>query len=362
MGDRHDTLVRQLRVLMDLSMLVNSSLDAEEIKLRSIEAAARLVDAERASLLLIDRATGALGFEVALGDEEEALEQVRLSPGQGIAGWVVEHREGVIVEDARNDPRFYDAIDELCGYVTVNMAAVPVCSHDRLIGVLEAVNKRDADFGPADLDLLESLANHVAIAIENATLYEELKDAFYDMAEVLADTIEKRDRYTGGHTRRVMQYALATGHAMGLAEDSLDNLRLAAILHDIGKIGVPDALLLKPGRLEPSEYRTMMGHAELSAEILGHVRRLRPVLPAVRGHHERIDGSGYPDGLAGDEIPLQARIIAVADAFDAMTSDRPHRRACPLAEAVEELHRCSGSQFDPAVVDAFLSAMSARLE
>jgi len=359
--EQHARLVRQLRALMDLSALVNSTLEGSVIRRRAVEAAARLVDAERGSLLLADRDTGELCFEVALGDSDGALKEVRLAPGQGIAGWVVDKCEGVIVCDVQSDERFFSRPDGVSDYVTRDMVCVPVVAHGRTLGALEAINKRHGAFDENDRELLSSLANQVAIAIENSNLYEELREAFYETAEALADTIEKRDPYTGGHTRRVMAFSMAIGREIGLSEEETEDLRLAAILHDIGKIGVPDEVLRKPGSLDEEEFAAMKRHSEAASEILSHVHRLRPVIPGVRSHHERVDGRGYPDGIAGDDIPLIARIIAVADTFDAMTTDRPYSRGRTIKEAVAELERCSGTQFDPVAVDAFVSAIKRGL-
>ncbi len=193
----------------------------------------------------------------------------------------------------------------------------------------------------------------MAIAIENAHLYEELRETFFDTAEALAETIEKRDPYTGGHTRRVMNYSYTIGKAMGLSKKELDDLRLASILHDIGKIGVRDDILMKEARLTAEENEKMTKHSTYGAEILAHIRQLKDIIPGVRGHHERIDGKGYPDNLRSSDIPLIARIIAVADTFDAMTSDRPYRKAHSPDAALRELIKCSGKQFDAEIVVVF---------
>ena len=205
-----------------------------------------------------------------------------------------------------------------------------------------------------------ALANQVAIAIENANLYQELMDTFYATAEALAETIEKRDPYTGGHTKRVLRYSYRIGKTLGFSKKELENLKLAAILHDVGKIGVSDNILLKKGKLSPEEAAQMHLHPRYGAEILSHVKQLKDVIPSVRSHHERIDGSGYPDKLKGDDIPGMAKIIAVADAFDAMTTDRPYRKAMSNEEAFEELRRHAGVQFDREIVHAFITLIGVK--
>ncbi len=171
--------------------------------------------------------------------------------------------------------------------------------------------------------------------------------------EALTRAIEARDRYTAGHSRRVTEYTLVLGRAMNLPADSLEVLRRASLLHDIGKVGVPDQVLLKAGPLLPHERAIIESHVTIGVEMLRGVRSLRDVLPAIRGHHERWDGLGYPDRLAGESIHLHARVMAVADSFDAMTSARPYRSALSIDEAGRRVRADAGRQFDGVVVDAF---------
>lgn len=347
---------RQLETLIEVSRMINSSLEPPVIREKAIEAATRLMNAEAGSLLLVDKETGGLFFEVALGKSGDILKKVRLEKGQGIAGWVAENGEPVIIHDVQTDPRFYKGADDKTEFVTKDMICVPVKTKDKILGVLEAINKRYGSFDNDDLEAFIGLANQVAIAVENSNLYQELKETFYETAEALAETIEKRDPYTGGHTKRVMDYSLAIGRVLELPKDSLERLKLAAILHDIGKIGIRDDILLKKGRLEPDEFEKMNMHPGYGSEILGHVKQLQDVIPGVRFHHEKYDGSGYPDHLKGNDIPLIARIIAVADTFDAITTDRPYRSALSKEQAFEELRRSTGTQLDAEVVNAFFNA------
>ena len=344
----------RIKTLMDLSALINSSLDIREIRKRTIEAAVRLVNAETGSLLFIDAETGDLYFDVALGEMGESVRTIRLKQGQGIAGWVATNQQGVVINDVQNDPRFYKEADFKSDYETCTMICLPVKLKDKTIGVIEAINKRQGLFNNKDKELLTALSNQVAVAIENARLYKELRETFVSTVYALADTIEKRDPYTGGHTKRVMEYSLAVGQAMKLSPNEMLDLRLSAILHDIGKIGVRDDILLKKDQLTLEEFSAMAMHTTYGVQILNHVRQLKEILPGVKWHHEKFDGSGYPDGLKGDAIPLIARIIAVADTFDAITTDRPYRKGLNPRSAIEELKANAGKQFDPLVVDAFV--------
>lgn len=356
MSSEPDRKLRQLNTLIELTAIINSSLDTMEIRERSIEAAAKLVDAETGSLLLIDEETGELFFEVALGSKGKHIKTMRLKKGEGIGGWVAEHGESLILNNVQSDPRFFKGADTKSNFITKNMICVPVKTKEKILGVLEAINKQSGDFTDEDMEILTALSNQVAVAIENAGLYQELKETFYGTAQALAETIEKRDPYTGGHTKRVMNYSLAIGRVMGLEKSEMENLKLAAILHDIGKIGIRDDVLLKPGKLDQEELSIMNMHPRYGAEILNHVKKLKEVIPGMRSHHEKYNGDGYPDKLEGDKIPLIGRIIAVADTFDAMITDRPYRKALSVETALEEIRKCSGKQFDPEVAKAFLKA------
>lgn len=354
--DAFQKKVKQLETLVDVAALLNSSLDHDEVIKRAITATTKVLDAEVASLLLLDEETGELYFDVATGEQGEKIKQVRLKKGMGIAGQVAENGEPLIIYDAQSDPRFFKDADRASGFVTRDILCVPVKTRERIIGVLEAINKKNGKFDESDLDLIKNLSNFIAVAIENARLYTELKETFYVTAEALAETIELRDPYTGGHTKRVKDYSMIIGNSMAFNKAELERLMLSAILHDVGKIGVKDKVLLKQGSLEKEEFVQMSMHPQNGSELLTHVKRLKDVIPGVRNHHERYDGTGYPDGLKGNEISILARIIAVADTYDAMTTDRPYRKGLSQKTAFAELVRCSGTQFDPEVVKAFLTA------
>lgn len=356
MSNESSARLEQLGTLIELATLINSSLEIAEIRKRAIEAATRLTNTEAGSLLFLDEATGELYFDVALGEHGEKVKTVRLQKGQGIAGWVAERVEPALINDVKSDGRFYSSVDHKSGFATRNMICVPVKTRQRLHGVLQVMNKRASDFDGGDLELVTALSNQVAVAIENARLFDELRETFYAIVNSLAETIEKRDPYTRGHTNRVMKYSLAIGNALGLTKGEMERLELAAILHDIGKIGIRDNVLLKNERLTPEEFDIIQGHVLYGAQILEHIKQLNDVVPGVKYHHEKFDGTGYPERLQGADIPLAARIIAVADTFDAMVTDRPYRKGLSFQTAFDELKRCAGTQFDAQAVDAFLEA------
>ena len=354
---RIDEKGRRLALLSHLSQILNSTLDHKEIRRRAMEAATQLMRAEVGSLLLVNEEKHQLYFEVALGDREEEIKTISLNFGEGIAGWVAQRGKPLVVNSPGKDRRFFKGVDERTEFKTRNIICVPMKVKKKIIGVLEAINKKGkGQFDKEDLSLLTSLADQVAIALDNSRLYQELEEMFFQTAESLADAIEKRDPYTGGHTQRVTLYSQAIAKYLQLKPLEKKWLKIASLLHDIGKIGVEDDILKKRERLSPEEFNIIKRHSDMGAEILEHVRQLREIVPGVRYHHEHVNGKGYPDGLRGKEIPILAKIVAVADTYDAMTTDRPYRKAMEKEAAIEELKRCSGTQLDKEVVEAFIQA------
>jgi putative nucleotidyltransferase with HDIG domain len=354
--DRSSKNLKKILTLYEIGSLINSSLEITTIQQRAMEAITKLVKCEAGSLLLLDENTNELYFQIALGEKGEKVKEIRLKVGEGIAGWVAKEGKSLIVHDVRKDPRWFRKADEKTKFKTKNMICVPVKSKGKVIGVIQAINKKRGKWNKEDLKLLEHLSNQLSIAIENARLYEELKRTFFETSQALAEAIEMRDPYTGGHTQRVMNYSIAIAEEMGLSREEIEKIRIAAILHDVGKIGIEDSILRKPSGLSDEELKKMMEHPQIGEEIVKKVSSLKEIAIIIRAHQERFDGRGYPDGLKNGEIPLPARIIAVADTFDAMVTDRPYRKGMSVNSALEELKKNKGIQFDPDVVDAFLRA------
>jgi HD-GYP domain-containing protein (c-di-GMP phosphodiesterase class II) len=231
--------------------------------------------------------------------------------------------------------------------------AIPLISKERPKGVLLLGNTKRGQFVREDAFTIEKIAAQMAVALENARLYEEMKSLFINTVSSLANAIDAKSPWTKGHSERVMNVAATIAREMGLAESEVEQVRLAGLLHDVGKIGIIEALLEKPAELSEDEFPPLRLHPEKGVAILAPIRQLQDIIPGVLHHHERMDGSGYPYGLKGEAIPLAARIVAVADSFDAMVSERPYKKGLSVKEAVGELKRCAGSQFDRAVVEAF---------
>ncbi len=234
-------------------------------------------------------------------------------------------------------------------------AGVVLRSHDRPIGFLHLTRRAEQPpFDAAERRLLGIFAGQVAASLDNARLYQALRDQNWQTIAALAEAIEARDAHTFGHSRQVTRYAVRLAEEVGLSAERLELLTYAGLLHDVGKIGIRDHILLKPGRLDGEELAVMQQHPRIGVRIIERVSGLRAVLPIIESHHERYDGSGYPQGLAGEDIPLEARILAIADAFEAMTADRAYRPAMAPEQALEVLWHGRGSAWDPRLVERFV--------
>jgi putative nucleotidyltransferase with HDIG domain len=346
---------RHLEHLIEINRNLTASLDLDDVLQSVMATAVELLHCEAGSLLLVDERTDELVFNVVVGPASPQLLGMRLPPGVGIVGTVAKEGKPLIVNDAESDPRHYKGIDLQTALQTVAVLAVPLITKGRVIGVLEVLNKKDRTlFTEDDCAALTSLATQSAIALENAKLYSDLRQAFADTVSIIANAVEARDRYTHGHTNRVTTIALEMARELRWSRERIEHLRIGALLHDIGKIGVADGILHKPESLTTDEYTEMQHHPVVGAQMLKGVAALRPALPYILFHQERYDGKGYPFGFAGEEIPVEGRLLAVADTFDAMTSDRPYRDALSIEEALAEIVRNRGTQFDPEMVDALI--------
>ena len=336
-------------------------------KVASVSQLARLVErvtkmtqhalnASASSVLLLDDEEQELLFEVAEGQAGKQLKRVRLSAQSGIAGWVARHGKPLVVNDVAKDPRFNRNVDETTGFVTKSIICAPLVVHRKIIGVIEVLNKLNGgNFSGQDLEALVSVASTAAMSIENVRLHQAVLDAYKGTIKALAAAIDAKDNYTRGHSQRVTEYALLGANSFSFSKEEREVLEYAGILHDIGKIGIPDSLLTKPGALTTEEKDTLSMHPLIGANMLKEIHFLEKASKLILHHHERYDGKGYPDGLKGEAIPLGARLLAVADAFDAMTSERSYRSALSIDYAISELYRFSGKQFCPVAVDAVIS-------
>jgi HD-GYP domain-containing protein (c-di-GMP phosphodiesterase class II) len=365
--DASRRLVARMRALLEVGVELGATLERDRLLNLIMERVCELLSAEAASVFELDEETGDMVLCATTMTVAGELPDIRVPPGEGIAGWVAQHGETILVPDVDQDPRYYAQASRTTGYVTRSILCTPlvvqeqvpgqVSFHRRVIGVAQALNKqKDEPFTSDDIEVFEGLARQAAIAMERTRLYRDINGMFVDIIKALTETIEAKDPYTKGHTGRVTDVSVVIAREMGLSPDEVFKISLSALLHDIGKIGMPDAILRKPSQVTEAELRVIREHPERGERILRPLRHLRDIIAGVADHHEQYDGSGYPHGLKGDGISLAGRVIAVADTFDAMTSDRPYRQGMPAGVVVEEVRQQAGRQFDPRVVAAFLWA------
>jgi HD-GYP domain-containing protein (c-di-GMP phosphodiesterase class II) len=343
----------EYEMLLDIGVKLSATLELEQVFELALEHAEKVCRAETSSIWEVDEEKGELFFRIVRGKVAGDIRGLRVPIGEGIVGSVARSAEAEMVNDVAADPRWHG--DPAGGFRTRAILTVPLLAQGKVIGVVQLLNPVDRDrFTAGDLWRMRQFAAILAPTLQNARLYAAQRRQFFNMVTALAETLEKRDPYTGGHVRRVVGYSLLLGAEMGLGREELRELRLAATLHDIGKITTPDRILGKPSPLDADEAEVMRRHTVDGAAIVSHLANPW-VLRGVRSHHERVDGRGYPDGLQDLHIPLAPRIIAVADTYDAMTTSRPYRAGLPPERAAAEIFAGAGSQFCPRVVEAFQS-------
>lgn len=347
--------VSHLSALNKMGVALNSTLDLEGLFKTMIRQTTEAVGAEVGYILLYDFAHGTLkvGSAVGLFDLVNRETRLLLRPG-GVTYWVIQKRQPLLIEQTENNHQF-SPISSL-GYTRDTLICAPLIVKDEIIGTITLANKRDrSTFNEQDLELLTTIAAQASVAIKNVHLYEEQQTTYLNTMQALVSAVEASDPYTCGHSERVTRYARILGQQLNLCNDTSKRLERAAILHDIGKIGIDAAVLNKEGVLSTNDIDILHHHPLIGTRILEPITFLGTVRQIIVQHHERYDGTGYPFSLKGDDILLEARIIAVVDTYDAMTSDRPYRKALPHEITLAEIKRCSGTQFDPYVVDAMLT-------
>lgn len=315
-----------------------------------------LIDADRCTVWMWDKKNHELYTRAAHG-----VDKLSLPEGTGLVGYAIENGEDVIINDPYSDPRFNQETDRMTGYVTREILVLPIRGEDgTILGAYQALNKTTGDqvFSEKDLKHLRLATSYSGKSIENALLNEDIDKAQHEMIHVLGQAGERRSLETGNHVTRVAIYSSMLARQMKLSPREIDTIKMASPMHDIGKIGIPDAILQKPGRFTDEEYAVMKTHSEIGYEILNESESalMRAAAHIAREHHERYDGRGYPNGLKGEEIDLLARIVAVSDVFDALVSDRCYKKAWDLERVVALFHEERGFQFDPKVVDALFEA------
>lgn len=346
-------LVRRLAEyenLFEIGGRLAGTLDVQTVLERALENAESVCQAETSSIWELDEERQELFFRVVRGKAAGAIRNLRVPVGEGLVGSVARSGVPEMVNDVASDPRWRG---DSTFFQTRAILTVPLVAEGRVIGVMQLLNPVERErFTEGDLRRMNLFAGILAHPLQNARLHTAQRRQFFLMVTALAEALDRRDPYTGGHVRRVVAYSLLLGFQMMLSREELQDLWLASTLHDIGKIATPDRILGKPSPLDRDEVEIMKRHPIDGAAIVQHLANDN-VLKGVRNHHERVDGKGYPDGLSGDQLPPVARIIAVADTYDAMTTSRPYRAGLPPERAAQEILSSVGTQLCPSVVEAF---------
>lgn len=396
---RHVEQAQKLSIFFQISKAMGPQIERERILANIPEEIVKIWKVQQCGLYLWDEEIQALVLRYASGFEPNLLNRLHFKLGEGVAGWAALENTAVRLTTPEDDPRFKDKYSPLIKnrkMIFHSILSVPISIDGKNSGVVELINcqgstslatllekvhplkdkslRRQTDtaggdhqtkeqssltgFTGEDEQLLLTLVNQIGLLLQNVTRYEENREAYLNVIRSLVNALEARDPYTRGHSEQTMKYAVAISHKMNLPEEMIEIIRNAASLHDIGKIGVKENILKKSRKLTADEYSHIKNHPFMGAQILKPVKSLQEIIPIVYHHHERFDGKGYLDGLQKDEIPLGARILTVADAYEAMTSDRPYHKGLQPHDAMEQLKRGSGTQFDPMVVEAFLETLA----
>jgi len=349
-GLRHS--FEELTTLYRLVDIITEAKTLERVLNSLLDLASELISCEGAILFLADEKTQELDVALKRNISKKIDNKINLQNKKKVIEWALKKGRTIALPDIEEDA---DENDK------VTFVLVPLIAHDKPVGLLDIITDTpEGDITSRDLSLLTILAKQAALAIENVKLYESMKKDQISIIRALASTVDLKDHYTLGHSQKVSEYSVIIAEDMGLSERDIETIKYAALLHDIGKIALPDDIIKKPSRLTDQEFEIVQKHPNIGAKIIKEIEALAPMVPIVLHHHERCDGKGYPDGIKGDDIPLGARIVHVADAYDTMVSARAYRDMLPPELAISELRKNAGTQFDPKVVDVFITSLRKR--
>jgi len=349
-----ERMIRDLGIIYRVGGVINGIRHQDELLSAILDLAFDAVNAERGFLVLSEQSGRLI---VKARRFKNPKDRRRLSVSKTIAEMVFEKGQAVLINDALHDQRFSNHASIITHHLR-SVLAVPLRYQDKVLGFIFLDNPSVTDaFSGDDLRLVAGIAIQAGIAIENSRLFKAIEDLMFGAIGALVAAVEAKDRYIKGHSERVARICRTIGEEMNLPYETMKVVHLAALLHDIGKIGIRESILNKEGHLTDDEKSVVREHAGRGAEILRNIHDMADVVKAVKHHHEYFNGEGYPTGIAGKDIPIASRIIAVADAYDAMTSDRPYRGRLTQETCLSEIVRCSGIQFDPEVVEALLRSV-----
>lgn len=360
--------LNRLNILHSIEKIINSTLDLRIMLEHIVEQIITYLGIDAVSILLHRQKISTLDYFVSSGFRSRALKHTHLKLGESYAGQAAVKHRTIHVRNLREDNGKFKKSKLFMEEEFVTYFAVPLITKGEIKGVLECFHRSPYDADPELMDFLETVADQAAIAIHNATLFEslfrsnaELSLAYDNTIESWARILDMRDKETEGHSRRVTEITMRIAQEIGIDDSELVHIRRGALLHDIGKMAIPDSILLKPGRLTFEEREVMKFHTTYAFDMIYNIDYLRPAVDIPHYHHEKWDGTGYPKGLAGYEIPLPARIFAVVDVYDALCFERPYRSAWPREKAIEYIRLQAGIHFDPEVVKVFLKLIDKLL-
>ncbi len=334
---------------------LNSMDNLEDVVNSVVNFVADFMYSKRVSIMLLDEKGEYLSIKGAIGLEEEIVRKTRIRRGEAIAGKILETGKAIRVDDIGSMKAESDRYSQYRSFMSFPLMQAPLKATNLSLGIINVTNRfGDQPYVEEDLENLDFIADTASVAINNQLKSIEIERSYFRTMKALARAVEEKDRYTRGHSERVKTYAVEMARHLGLLSEITSTIEYACVLHDIGKIGIPDAIIHKDRDLTDEEYTQIKEHPAKGENIIRVIPFLEPAQPIIRHHHERFDGTGYPDGLRGKEIELGARIIAIADTYDAMTTERPYRGPLPKDDVIAVLKEQKGKQFDPELVDIFV--------
>src|SRR5512143_415664 len=340
--------LKALIPLFEISKLLVTEIDLAHLFKIITEVLVQEFSVDRVSLMLVDESSGDLLIRASHGLPTDIALKARRKSGDGVSGMVLKYRKPLIISAGKHpEPEVMAAIN--LEDMPASSMSVPLIGKNRMFGVLNVSKFSGAPFTTSDLQIALILSSQVVTAMENASLFEDLRENYFRTVQALVAAVEAKDPYTRWHSTNVARYAVAIARDIGMTPSQLEEMHIAAILHDVGKIGISELIISKPDRLSREEFDVMKDHPAHGLRILDPIGFSSFITNAIYQHHERYDGMGYPQGLAGDQITLGARILNVADTIDAMISERPYRGMITRDNVLLELEREAGRQFDPEV-------------
>lgn len=346
-GLRHS--FEELTTLYRLVDIITEAKTLERVLNSLLDLVSEIINCQGSILFLIDDKTGEIDIAMKRNISRKIEAKINLQSKKKVIDWAIKKGRTIALPDIEEDVEDSEK---------VTFVLVPIISHDKPVGLIDIItDSPEGEITNRDLSLLTILAKQAALAIENVKLYESIKKDQISIIRALASTVDAKDHYTLGHSQKVSEFSVLIAEELGMSEKEIEIIKYAGLLHDIGKIAIPDDIIKKPSKFNDRDYEIAKKHPVIGAKIIKEIESLAPMVPIVLHHHERFDGKGYPDGLKGEDIPIGARIVHVADAYDTMVSARAYRDMLPPELAISELRKNAGTQFDPKIVDAFITSL-----